>query len=31
MVSSSTQKQAARQFVKDWAGNGYEKGETSCF
>ena len=28
---SNTQKQAARQFVKDWSGKGYEKGETSRF
>ena len=31
MATNSTQKQAARQFVKDWAGKGYEKGETSRF
>lgn len=30
-MSTNTQKQAARQFVKDWAGKGYEKGETSRF
>ena len=28
---SNTQKQAARQFVQDWSGKGYEKGETSRF
>ena len=28
---SNTQKQAARQFVKEWTGKGYEKGETQRF
>ena len=27
MASTNTQKQAAKQFVKDWSGKGYEKGE----
>ncbi len=27
----NTQKMAARQFVKDWSGKGYEKGETQRF
>lgn len=31
MATNTTQKQAAKQFVKDWAGKGYEKGETSRF
>lgn len=31
MATNTTQKQAAKQFVKDWAGRGYEKGETSRF
>ena len=30
MASTNTQKQAA-QFVKDWSGKGYEKGETQRF
>ena len=28
---SNTQKQAAKQFVKEWTGKGYEKGETQRF
>ena len=31
MVTTATQKKAARQFVKDWTGKGYEKGETQRF
>ena len=31
MASSSAQKQAAKQFVKEWSGRGYEKGETQRF
>ena len=31
MATNSTQKLAARQFVQDWSGKGYEKGETSRF
>lgn len=31
MATNSTQKQAARQFVKDWTGRGSEKSETSKF
>ena len=31
MATNTTQKQAAKQFVKDWAEKGYEKGETSRF
>ena len=31
MAQNSTQKQAAKQFVKDWIGKGYEKGETQRF
>ena len=31
MATNSTQKQAAKQFVQDWSGKGYEKGETSRF
>ena len=31
MASTNTQKQAAKQFVKDWSGKGYEKGETQRF
>ena len=31
MATNTTQKQAAKQFVQDWFGKGYEKGETSRF
>lgn len=31
MSTTNTQKQAARQFVKEWSGKGYEKGETQRF
>ena len=31
MASTNTQKQAAKQIVKDWSGKGYEKGETQRF
>ena len=31
MASTNTQKQAAKQFVQQWAGKGYEKGETQRF
>ena len=31
MANNTTQKQAAKQFVQDWSGKGYEKGETSRF
>ena len=31
MATNSTQKLAAKQFVKDWSGKGYERGETSRF
>lgn len=31
MVTTATQKKAVRQFVKDWMGKGYEKGETQRF
>lgn len=31
MVKNPTQKQAARKFVEDWTGKGYEKGETQRF
>ena len=31
MATNTTQKQAAKQFAKDWSGKGYEKGETSRF
>ena len=31
MASTNTKKQAAKQFVKDWSGKGYEKGETQRF
>ena len=31
MVKNTTQKQAARKFVEDWTGKGYEKGETQRF
>ncbi len=31
MTTNSTQKIAAKQFAQDWAGKGYEKGETSRF
>lgn len=31
MAQNTTQKQAAKQFVKDWIGKGYEKGETQRF
>ena len=31
MNVTNTQKQAARQFVREWAGKGYEKGETQRF
>ena len=30
-MSNTSQKQAAKQFVKDWTGKGYEKGETQRF
>ena len=30
-MSNMIQKQAAKQFVKDWMGKGYEKGETQRF
>ena len=31
MASTNTQKQAAKQFVQEWSGKGYEKGETQRF
>lgn len=31
MTSTNTQKQAARAFVREWSGEGYEKGETQRF
>ena len=31
MSTTNNQKQAAKQFVKDWSGKGYEKGETQRF
>ena len=31
MSTINNQKQAAKQFVKDWSGKGYEKGETQRF
>ena len=31
MISNIIKKQAVRQFVKDWTGKGYEKGETQRF
>ncbi len=31
MSTTNSQKQAAKQFVKEWAGKGYEKGETVAF
>ena len=31
MEKNNSQKQAASQFVKDWSGKGYEKGETQRF
>lgn len=31
MATNSTQKQAAKQFIHDWSGKGYEKGETARF
>ena len=31
MSTTNNQKQAARQFVQDWSGKGYEKGETQRF
>lgn len=31
MASSNTQKQAAKAFVQEWSGKGYEKGETQRF
>lgn len=31
MSTTNTQKQAAKQFVKEWTGKGYEKGETVAF
>ncbi len=31
MSTLNKQKQAAKQFVKDWSGKGYEKGETQRF
>ena len=30
-MANTTQKQAAKQFAKDWMGKGYEKGETQRF
>ena len=31
MSTTNNQKQAAKQFVRDWSGKGYEKGETQRF
>ena len=31
MAANTTQKQAARRFVQEWSGKGYEKGETQRF
>lgn len=31
MASTNNQKQAARAFVQEWSGKGYEKGETQRF
>ena len=31
MLLANTQKLAAKQFVKNWTGRGYEKGETQRF
>lgn len=31
MSTTNNQKQVARQFVKEWSGKGYEKGETQRF
>ena len=31
MSTTNNQKQAAKKFVKDWSGKGYEKGETQRF
>ena len=31
MAANTTQKQAARHFVQEWSGKGYEKGETQRF
>ena len=31
MATTNTQKQAAKAFVQEWAGKGYEKGETQRF
>lgn len=31
MSTTNTQKQAAKQFVQEWSGKGYEKGETQRF
>ena len=31
MASTNTQRQAAKAFVQEWAGKGYEKGETQRF
>ena len=31
MASTNTQKQAAKAFVREWSGEGYEKGETQRF
>ncbi len=31
MATRNTQKQAAKQFVQEWVGKGYEKGETQRF
>ena len=31
MASTHTQKQAAKAFVQEWYGKGYEKGETQRF
>ena len=31
MATDTKQRQAAKAFVKDWLGKGYEKGETARF
>ena len=31
MATDTKQRQAAKAFVKDWQGKGYEKGETARF
>ena len=31
MAANTTQKQAARRFVQEWSGKGYEKGDTQRF